>query len=77
MRWYMKSGLSLMDKLLNQWRRLYSDYGQDDVDFTKHEEKLQEAKTRLANRAQELVRAAENLNRAALAAGFDPEGRLH
>lgn len=66
-----------MDKLLNQWRRLYADDGSNDVDFTDREEKLQQAKARLASKAQELVRAAENLNRAALAAGFDPEGRLH
>lgn len=65
-----------MDKLLNQWRRLYSDYGQNDIDFTDREEKLQQAKARLAGRAQELVRAAENLNRAAMAAGF-PKGAIH
>jgi hypothetical protein len=65
-----------MDKLLNQWRRLYSDDGQNDIDFTDHEEKLQEAKARLAGHAQELVRAAENLNRAAMAAGF-PKGIVH
>ena len=66
-----------MDKLLNQWRRLYSYDGRNDVDFSKHEEKLQEAKARLAQRATELVRAAENLNRAALAAGFDADERFH
>jgi len=65
-----------MDKLLNQWRRLYSDYGQDDVDFAPHERKLEEAKARLATETQRLVRAAENLNRAALSAGF-PEGSVH
>lgn len=66
-----------MDKLLNQWRRLYSDYGQDDVDFTEREEKLQQAQARLAKHANDLVRAAENLNRAALAAGFPKKGRVH
>lgn len=65
-----------MDKLLNQWRRLYADYGQNDVDFTEHEKKLEAAKQRLADRASELVKAAENLNRAALSAGF-PEGSVH
>jgi len=66
-----------MDKLLNQWRRLYSDDGRNDIDFSEQEKKLAEAQQRLSNKTQELVKAAENLNRAALAAGFDPEGRLH
>lgn len=65
-----------MDRLFNQWRRLYSDNGQNDVDFTEPEKRLQEAQTRLADRTQELVRAAENLNRAAMAAGF-PKGVVH
>lgn len=66
-----------MDRLFNQWRRLYSDDGQNDVDFTIPEQKLAEAQERLATKTQELVRAAENLNRAALSAGFDPEGSIH
>ena len=66
-----------MDKLLNQWRRLIYDNGQNDIDFTPHEEKLQKAKERLASKTQELMRAAENLNRAAMAAGFKSEGSLH
>lgn len=60
-----------MDKFINQWRRLYSDDGSNDIDFSDYERKLQEAKARLANEAQGLVRAAENLNRAAMAAGFE------
>ncbi len=63
-----------MDKLINQWRRLYNDDGRGDIDFSEREVALQEAQQRLATHTQELVRAAENLNRAALAAGFDPEG---
>lgn len=66
-----------MDRLINQLRRLYFDDGRNDVDFTVPEKKLAEAQKRLANHTQELVRAAENLNRAALAAGFDPEGSVH
>lgn len=65
-----------MDKFINQWRRLYSDDGSNDIDFTEYEEKLQEAKARLAKEANGLVRAAENLNRAAMAAGF-PKGAVH
>lgn len=66
-----------MVRLINQLRRLYSDNGSNDVDFTEPEKKLHEAHQRLAGHTQELVRAAENLNRAALAAGFDPEGSVH
>jgi len=59
-----------MDRLLNQWRRIYTDDGRHDVDFSERERALQEAQERLNQHANELVRAAENLNRAALAAGF-------
>lgn len=72
---YMKLGLNNMDKLFNQWRRIYSDDGRHDVDFTEREAALQQAKERLAGHTDELVRAAENLNRAAMAAGF-PKGKL-
>lgn len=65
-----------MDRLLNQWRRIYSDDGRKDVDFSQREAELQAAKQRLVDHTKELVRAAENLNRAALAAGF-PEGSVH
>jgi hypothetical protein len=64
-----------MDRLLNQWRRIYTDDGRHDVDFTEREKALQEAKERLAANTNELVKAAQNLNRAALSAGF-PEGIL-
>ncbi len=59
-----------MDRILNQFRRIYNDDGRNDFDFSEQERALQEAKERLASHTQELVRAAENLNRAALAAGF-------
>lgn len=65
-----------MDKLLNQVRRIYTDDGRHDVDFTEREIALREAKARLAAHTQELVRAAENLNRAALSAGFS-KGAVH
>ena len=58
-----------MDRLLNQFRRIYSDDGRHDVDFTEREFALQAAKARLLAHTQELMRAAENLNRAAIEAG--------
>lgn len=65
-----------MVRLLNQIRRLYTDDGRNDIDFTEPEMRLLEAQKRLVNSTQELVRASENLNRAAMAAGF-PEGSVH
>lgn len=58
-----------MDRLFNQIRRIYSDDGRHDVDFTEREFALQAAKERLAAHTQELIRAAQNLNRAAIEAG--------
>jgi len=57
-----------MDKLLKQFIRIYSDDGRGDVDFSEPEEKLRQAHIRLASYTQELARASENLNRAALSA---------
>lgn len=66
-----------MDRLLNQFRRIYTDDGRHDVDFSERERLLEQAKQRLMSHTQELVRASQNLNRAALAIGFDPEGAKH
>lgn len=66
-----------MDRLINQFRRIYTDDGRHDVDFTERELLLAEAKERLTNATQELERASQNLNRAALAIGFAPEGAKH
>jgi len=57
-----------MDRLLRQFKRIYSDDGRGDVDFSVPEEKLRQAQVRLAQSTQELARASENLNRAALSA---------
>jgi hypothetical protein len=55
-----------MDKILKQFKRIYSDDGRGDVDFSGQEEELRQAHIRLARNTQELARASENLNRAAL-----------
>lgn len=64
------------DRLLNQFRRIYSDYGKDDVDFTADEERLKLAQDKVKQATQELVRASERLNTVAM--GVDPpEGQMH
>jgi hypothetical protein len=55
-----------MDKILNQFRRIYTDDGSDDKDFSDQEERLRQAEARLTRGTVELAKAAENLNRAAL-----------
>jgi len=61
-----------MDKILRQFRRIYSDDGRGDVDFSDQEERLRQAQERLTGRTRELAKAAENLNRAAMSVGFTP-----
>lgn len=58
-----------MDRIINQFRRILTDDGRSDVDFTERENALQAAKSRLRKSTEELVRASENLNRAAIEAG--------
>lgn len=55
-----------MNKVLNQFRRLYDDKGQNDYDFTEHEEKLRIATANLKNATTALTKASELLNAAAL-----------
>jgi len=57
-----------MDRLLNQFRRIYSDNGSGDIDFTDKEEELRQSQLRLTKHTMELIRAAQNLNSAALRA---------
>ena len=64
-----------MDKVLRQFKRIYSDNGSGDVDFTKQEEELRISQNKLTQATQELVRAAEHLNAVALAA--EPKEQLH
>ncbi len=59
-----------MDKVLKQFRRIYSDNGSGDVDFTKQEEDLRVSRDKLNQATQDLVRASERLNDAALGATF-------
>ena len=62
----MKLRLLNVDKILNQFRRIYSDNGKGDVDFTAQEQQLRISESRLTQATQELVRASENLNVAAM-----------
>lgn len=69
----MKLRLLNVDKILNQFRRIYSDNGKGDVDFTAQEQQLRISENRLTQATQELVRASENLNVAAM--GVDIIGK--
>lgn len=60
-----------MNAILSQFRRIYSDRGQDDKDFSEQEERLRAANAKLAEATQELVKASVNLNDVLLANGFD------
>ncbi len=55
-----------MNKVINQFRRLYDDKGLDDHDFTNQEERLRIAQENLNAATDDLVRASELLNAAAL-----------
>lgn len=55
-----------MNKVLNQFRRLYDDRGANDHDFTEQETRLREAHEKLTEATNELLRSSEILNAAAL-----------
>ena len=55
-----------MNKIINQFRRLYDDKGYDDHDFSEQEEKLRIAQDNLKDATDKLTRSAEMLNAAAL-----------
>ncbi len=57
-----------MNKVINQFRRLYDDKGLNDHDFSDQEARLREAKAHLTNATDALMRASERLNAAALVA---------
>jgi len=61
-----KSGIKSMDRILSQFRRIYTDDGLGDKDFSEQENRLKKAEARLTQGTVELAKAAENLNRAAL-----------
>lgn len=54
----MKSGLN---KMLNQFRRIWADHGANDKDFSVQESQLKTALEHLANAAHSLGRATETL----------------
>jgi hypothetical protein len=55
-----------MNKILNQFRRLYDDMGKNDHDFSDQEEKLRLANNNLINATNRLIKSSELLNAAAL-----------
>lgn len=57
-----------MNAILSQFRRIYSDNGSGDKDFTKLEARLKKSRDNLIDATEELVKASENLNDAAMKA---------
>jgi hypothetical protein len=57
-----------MNKVINQFRRLYDDKGLNDHDFSDQEARLREARDHLTKATDALMRASERLNAAALVA---------
>lgn len=67
-----------MNAILSQFRRIYSDHGQNDKDFSVQEERLRAANAKLAAATKALVRASVHLNDVLLANGFDlDKNNLH
>jgi len=62
-----------MNAILNQVRRIYSDNGQNDKDFSEQETRLRAANLKLAEATRELVRASVHLNDVLIANGFGVE----
>lgn len=60
-----------MNAILSQFRRIYSDYGQGDKDFSEQEARLRAANLKLQQAAQALVRSSVHLNDVLLANGFN------
>ncbi|MBR0913138.1 hypothetical protein [Bradyrhizobium japonicum] len=50
-----------MNQLINQWRRIFSDDGRGDKDFSDQEERLRKAQSELKAAAESLGRAADLL----------------
>lgn len=66
-----------MNAILSQFRRIYSDHGQNDKDFSEQEERLRVANLKLLNATQELVRSSMRLNDVALEHGLPVKGDLN
>jgi len=59
-----------MNSVLKQFRRIYSDFGKNDKDFSIQEEKLRQAQNRLIQATEDLVRSSQTLNDVMLHHGF-------
>lgn len=59
-----------MNAVLNQFRRIYSDKGRGDKDFSVQEERLRLSQLKLAEATQALMRSSRHLNDVLLANGF-------
>lgn len=55
-----------MNKIINQFRRLYDDKGANDHDFSEQEARLREAREHLVKATEALIRSSERLNTAAI-----------
>jgi hypothetical protein len=63
-----------MDKVFNQFRRIYADNGSGDKNFSIQEARLRAANKKLADAIEALVRASERLNNTAIVTGIiNPE----
>lgn len=65
-----------MDKILNQFRRIWADNGSGDKDFSLEESRLRDARLKVVSATTHLVKASERLNVAALKA-LPPEGKAN
>lgn len=66
-----------MLSVLNQFKRLYNDKGQNDKNFELQEGRLRKALTDLKNATNEVIRASQNLNDVLLANKARPPSGLH
>lgn len=66
-----------MDRLLNQFRRIYSEGGKGEVSFSKQEEKLRQSQANLKEATQELVRASMHLNDVAMGVDIPDDKQMH
>lgn len=62
-----------MNAILSQFKRIYSDHGQNDMDFAEQEERLRLANLKLLDATKALIRSSVNLNDVLLANGFSLE----
>lgn len=57
-----------MNKIINQFRRIYADNGSGDRDFSVQEALLKIANEKVVKATEELIKASERLNDTAIAA---------